>query len=116
MKYSSDQEIVDLLFLALYQDGHLSVEEDTMLQKALAALGWSESETTGPSVGKAFAAVREANSCEETKEKFLVERTRVIKEAGDSAIAFEWLGKVLGSDGLDTHEGHFMERVQKMLF
>lgn len=116
MKYSSHQEIVDLLFLALYQDGHLSVEEDTMLQKALKALGWEESELTGPSVGKAFAAVRKANSCEETKETFLAERTAAIKEAGESNVAFEWLGKVLASDNLDTQEAHFMDRVQKMLF
>jgi hypothetical protein len=116
MKYTSHQEIVDLLFLALYQDDHLSVEEDSMLQKALGALGWEESEKSGPSVVKAFEAVRKANACDETKETFLAERTLKIKEAGESAIAFEWLGKVLGSDGLDPAEERFFERAEKMLF
>ena len=116
MNYPSHQEIVDLLILALYQDGHLSVEEDTMLQKALKALGWTESEQSGPSVAKAFSAVRAANACEETKETFLAERTLKIKEAGESAVAFEWLGKVLASDDLDAAEARFFDRVQKMLF
>lgn len=116
METSNHQDTIDLLFLALYQDNHLSIEEDSMLEKALKALGWEESEKTGPSVGQAFAAVREANSCEETKELFLAERTARIKEAGDSALALEWLGKVLASDGLDRGEERFLERVQKMLF
>lgn len=40
MESSNHQDIVELLFLGLYQDGHLSIEEDSMLQKALVALGW----------------------------------------------------------------------------
>jgi hypothetical protein len=84
METSNHQDIVDLLFLALYQDDHLSIEEDSMLEKALNALGWEESEKSDPSVGKAFASVREANSCGETKEAFLAERTSRIKSAGES--------------------------------
>ena len=113
---SSQQDIVDLLFLALYQDNHLSIEEDSMLQRALKFLGWQEDEASGPSVGQAYAAVREANSSDAVKEIFLRERTQRIKEDGQSTLAFEWLGKVLGSDGLDREEKLFMDRVEKMLF
>lgn len=116
METSIQQDIVELLFLALYQDSHLSIDEDSMLQKALKALGWVESESTGPSVGKAFAAVREANASDETKELYLKERAARIKEAGDSALALEWLGKVLGSDGLDGREEVFLTRAKAMLF
>ena len=87
-----------------------------MLEKALTDLGWEQSERTGPSVGQAFAAVREASGCEADKEKFLVEKSRSIREAGDSAKAFEWLGKVLGSDGLDRREVLFLEKVRGFLF
>jgi len=112
----TNQDIVELLFLALYQDNHLSIEEDSMLDKALKALGWVESEQSGPSVGKAFAAVRKANASEEAREEFLVERTARIKEAGQSALALEWVGKVLGSDGLDRGEAFHLERIEKLLF
>lgn len=116
METSTQQDIVELLFLALYQDNHLSIEEDSMLDRALTALGWEQSEKTGPSVGKAFAAVREANASQLTKETYLAERTARIKEAGESMTAIEWLGKVLASDGLDTREIGFIARVEKMLF
>lgn len=116
METAAQQDLVELLFLALYQDGHLSVDEDSMLQKALTALGWEPQERTGPSVGKAFAAVREANACEATKEAYLIERVARLKAAGHSALALEWLGKVLASDGLNGGEERFLERVGKLLF
>ncbi|MDG2324347.1 MAG: hypothetical protein P8M08_12595 [Akkermansiaceae bacterium] len=46
-----------------------------MLEKALKALAWEESEQMGPSVGKAPAAVREADASDETREAFLMELT-----------------------------------------
>lgn len=116
MDQDSQQNIIELLFLSLYQDDHLSIDEDSMLQKALIALGWKEHEQDGPSVGKAFAAVREANACEADKLAFLEEKARLIKEAGHSSTAFKWLGKVLASDGLDARESRFLEKAQKLLF
>ncbi|MGB6223702.1 hypothetical protein [Haloferula sp.] len=111
----SQQDLVELLFLALYQDGHLSVEEDSMLQKALTALGWEPEERSGPSVGKAFSAVRAANASDELKEMFLWERAKRLKDAGYSIVTLEWLGKVLASDGLDGDEKRFLERAEKLL-
>ena len=116
METSDQQNLVELLFLALYQDGHLSIDEDSMLQKALNALGWQLEETTGPSVGQAFAAVREANSSDEKKDLFLRERAASLRAEGHSSMAFEWLGKVLASDGLDRREEHFLEQARKLLF
>ena len=116
METSDQQNLVELLFLALYQDGHLSIDEDSMLQKALTALVWQPEEITGPSVGQAFAAVREANSSDEKKELFLRERAASLRAAGQSSPAFEWLGKVLASDGLDPREERFLEQARKLLF
>jgi len=116
MDTSSQQDLVDLLFLAIYQDNHLSVEEDSMLQKALDALGWEPKEETGPSVGRAFAAVREAQSTDEKKEVFFSERAARLKAAGHSEVALEWLGKVLASDGFDGDEGQFLLRAKRLLF
>jgi hypothetical protein len=116
METSDQQDLVELLFLALYQDAHLSIDEDSMLQKALNALGWEPHERTGPSVGKAFAAVREANASDETREAFLIERASRLKASGHSSLALEWLGKVLASDGLDREEDRFLERARALLF
>ncbi|MEP4078480.1 hypothetical protein [Haloferula sp.] len=116
MDTASQQDLVELLFLAIYQDGHLSVEEDSMLDRALSSLGWEMGERRGPSVGRAFSAVREANSSEEGKELFLVERAGRLKEAGHSAVALEWMGKVLASDGFAGNETKFLEHAERLLF
>jgi len=115
MHSGAQQALVELLFLALYQDGHLSVEEDSALERALKRLGWEPEERSGPSVGRAFAAVREANASEESREAFLVERTAQVREGGESALALELLGRVLGSDGLAMPEQRFLERAEKLL-
>lgn len=70
MDPQSQQNIIELLFLSLYQDDHLSIDEDSMLQKALTALGWKEGSDDGPSVSKAFAAVRKANNSRQTRRRF----------------------------------------------
>lgn len=116
MSAENHQPIVDLLLLAVYQDDHLSIEEDSMLKKALHALGWQENEHSGPKVGEAFAAVRKANASELAREEFLKDRTSRIKEAGTSSLALDWLGRILGSDGLDRSESQFLARVEKMMF
>lgn len=116
METSDQQDLVELLFLALYQDAHLSIEEDSMLERALTALGWEPHEKTGPSVGRAFSAVRAANSSDAGKELFLTERAARLKAAGHSSLALEWIGKVLASDGLDGGEAQFLERARKLLF
>ena len=116
MDSSSKQDLAELLFLALYQDNHLSLEEDSMLQTALDALGWEPSEKTGPSVNKAFAAVREAHSSDEKKEAFFTERAARLKAGGHGSIALEWLGKVLASDGFEGGEAQFLLRAKRLLF
>ena len=87
-----------------------------MLQRALIALGWEEHEKTGPSVGKAFSAVRTANASEELRADFLQERAVRLKEQGHASFAFDWLGKVLASDGMDGDETEFLERARGLLF
>jgi hypothetical protein len=116
MEKSDQQDLVELLFLALYEDGHLSVDENVMLQKALTALGWEPHERTGPSVGKAFASVREAISCEVTKDAYLIERAARLKAAGHSSSALQWIGSVLASDGLHSKEERFLEKARQLLF
>ena len=116
MDDTAKQDLVELLFLSLYEDGHLSIEENSMLEKALKSLGWREGMEGAPSVSEAFAAVREANSCESNRDGFLAERGGRLKEGGHATLAFEWIGKVLGSDGLDQREARFLEKARKLLF
>jgi hypothetical protein len=46
----------------------------------------------------------------------MCERAAVIKAAGESSLAFEWLGRILGSDGFSSAESGFLQRAKCLLF
>jgi hypothetical protein len=108
--------IVELLLLAPYLDKHLSLAEDAALERALKKIGWSASRPGDVSLTAAFDAARHAGSSELKTRQFMEERAAVIKAAGMSSVAFEWLGKILGSDGMAGSENSFLNRAKALLF
>jgi hypothetical protein len=116
MNTEATNAIVELLFLAVYLDDRLSVPEDEVLEKALTTLGWQAGSSAGVDVAAAYRLASEAAACELKAEQFLRERTALLKAAGHSSIAFEWLGRVLAADGLEATEQRFLNRIQGLLF
>ena len=116
MTEESRQSFVELILLAPYLDNHLSMTEDEVLEKALQAVGWSTAQPGEICLSTAFATVREAIDCDLKTEEFIQARTSVLKEAGQSSLAFEWLGRILGSDGMTGGESHFLKRLKSLLF
>jgi hypothetical protein len=116
MTEEARQSFVELILLAPYLDSHLSLTEDEVLEKALQAVGWSASHPVGIDLGTAFVTVREAASCELKTDEFIKSRASVLKAAGQASIAFEWLGRILGSDGMTGEENRFLKRARSLLF
>lgn len=116
MTQDSRKAIIELLFLALYQDDRLSLAEDDVLTSALDSLGWDSPQPREICVLNAFGVAREASSCAIRTEAFFVERTDLIKRSGDSATALTLLSKVLAADGLTSEEQRFLSRIEKRLF
>jgi hypothetical protein len=110
------QALVELLFLTVNLDDRLSVPENDLLEKALVSLGWSLGGGGPVDVGRAHQAASGVAHCEAKTEAFLCERTTLLREAGHGAIAFEWIGRILGVDGLEAGEKYFLKRLQGMLF
>jgi hypothetical protein len=116
MKQASRESIIELLFLSLYLDDHLSLAEDEVLTSALDAIGWESSQPREMCIFNSFSKAREAASCGIKTEEFLASRADVIKGAGDAATAITWLSKVLGADGISPSEARFLEKLEKRLF
>lgn len=116
MTNETRKAMVELLLLAPYIDKHLSDVEDKALEQALIAVGWSPAQPDDVCLTSAFAVVREVGSCELKTYEFMRERTAVLRAAGKSALAFEWLGRILGSDGMSESESHFLMQVKSQLF
>ena len=112
----SRKAIIELLFLALYQDDRLSLAEDEVLSAALESLGWDSPQPREICVLNAFGLARKASSCAIEAEQFLVERIAVIQQSGESATALTLLSKVLAADGLTWEEERFLSKIEKQLF
>ncbi|MFM7182241.1 MAG: hypothetical protein ACKO2G_12355 [Verrucomicrobiales bacterium] len=116
MLQTSREAIIELLFLSLYLDDHLSMAEDAAIETALLSLGWASEKPKEICILNAFASARNAAASNEATRKFLDERVSVIQNDGQESVALEWLGKVLAADGLTQPEERFLHQLHDRLF
>ena len=116
MTQESREAIIDLLFLSLYLDEHLSLTEDEVLGHALDQLGWDSPKPRETFIFTAFAAAREASSCGSKTNEFLDSRAARIRTAGQQAEAMTWLHRVLAADGISASEQHFLTSLETRLY
>jgi hypothetical protein len=112
MTQDSRKAIIELLFLSLYTDNHLSLAEDGVLNDALESLGWDSPSPRENFIFSAFASARDAIADPAKAEKHFTSRAEIIKGDGSEGAAFTWLSRVLGSDGLTATEKRFLSRLQ----
>lgn len=116
MTQSSREALIDLLFLSLYLDDHLSLAEDDVLTSALDALGWDSAEPREKHIWRAFSKARDAAGCAIKTGAFLNERADLIKADGQEGAALTWLTRVLGADGLSGTEQHFLKQLETRFY
>jgi len=116
MNQDSRNAIIELLFLSLYMDNHLSLAEDEVLTEALDALGWESESPRERFIFRAFASSREAFTSLEKTEVFFAERADTIKRHGDEGKALTWLSRVLAADGLTPTEKYFLGRLEQYFY
>jgi hypothetical protein len=116
MNQNSREALIELLFLSLYMDDHLSLAEDNVLTEALDSLGWESESARENFIFRAFAASREAFTSLEKAQIFFAERADTIKRHGDEGAALTWLTRVLAADGLTSTEKYFLGRLEKYFY
>lgn len=112
MTQDSRKAIIELLFLSLYTDDHLSLAEDGVLSQALESLGWDSPSPRENFIFSAFASARDAIADEAKTEAHFTSRAEIIKDDGSEGEALTWLARVLGSDGLTAEEKRFLARLE----
>lgn len=116
MTQDSRKAIIELLFLSLYTDNHLSLAEDGVLTEALDSLGWDSPSPRENFIFAAFASARNAIADEAKTETHFTSRAEIIKDDGSEGEALTWLSRVLGSDGLTATEKRFLARLEAFWF
>lgn len=116
MNQKSREAIIELLFLSLYLDQHLSLAEDAVFGQALDSLGWEGDVPREKFIFTAFSTARGASQDEAKGVEFFLSRAAVIKNDGGEAEALTWLTKVLGADGLTPLEKNFLSHLESRLY
>ena len=116
MNQNSREAIIELLFLSLYLDNHLSIAEDSALETALQSLGWESEKPKDIFLLTAFEHARKAICSDEATSAYIDRHVATIRKDGQHSAAFEWLGKVLASDGLAPPEEQFLNLLHYRLF
>lgn len=116
MTQDSREAIIELLFLSLYMDNHLSLAEDSVLNDALDSLGWESAKPRERFILSAFASARIAAGDPVKSEDFFIKRADLIRDAGGEGEALTWLTRVLAADGLTATEKYVLDRLQKRFY
>ena len=116
MTQNSREALIELLFLSLYLDDHLSLAEDEVLTSALDSLGWDSPNSREKHVFKAFSIARDVAADAIKTEQFLIAKADIIKADGEEAAGLTWLSRVLGADGLTYSEKRFLGQLEERLF
>ena len=116
MTQDSRKAIINLLFLSLYADDHLSLAEDTVLDEALESLGWESEKPRERFIFSAFASARQAHGDAEKAEAHFTSCAAIIKADGSEGEALTWLSRILAADGLTATEKRFLTRLEAYWF
>lgn len=106
------EAIIDLLLLAIYVDGHLSLAESSEFDSAADSLGWDSS--TGPSIyiSTATDRARNARSSEDSVSEFIAFAAQRLTSAGSKERALVLLNRLFTSDGKTETEKAFFKQVE----
>lgn len=116
MTQESRQALIELLFLALYLDNHLSLAEDEMLNEALESLGWDSPLPREEFILSAFESARAVADSPDRAQDFVITRAEVIKRDDEHAAGLTWLSKVLGADGVSPTEQYFLNKLEARFY
>lgn len=109
------EAIIDLLLLAVYIDGHLSLAESSEFDSAADSLGWDSS--TGPSIyiSNATNRARNARTSEDSVSEFIAFVAQRLTSTGSKERALVLLNRLLTADGKTEKEKVFFKQVESAL-
>lgn len=102
--------MVDLLYLSIYVDNHLSLVEEKKVEDELRNAKWDGPDSSILYIGDAITRARNAKADAAYKGEYLASIADRLDEKKITAI--EALDKVLSSDGTNSREAAFLKEVR----
>ncbi len=104
------EALVDLLYLSIYIDNHISLIEESKVEEELKNADWDGPQSSILYVQAAINRARDAKSDAKVKGEYLTSIADRLDEKKKAAL--EALDNVLKSDGTDTKEAAFLQEVR----
>ena len=108
------EALADILVLAIYADGHVSLLEDENLNEKIESLDWDENQSPSQYLGLATAKARKADSLEESK-LLLHACAKTLESEELKQYAFDKTMELLQCDGFNEDEGSFVHQIRLVL-
>lgn len=109
-KQEQKEALVDLLYLSMYVDNHISLIEEKKVEDELKKADWDGPNSSILYQQDAINRARDAKSNPAFKTEYL--GSIALRLAEKKVTAIEALDKVLSSDGTDTKEASFLKEVR----
>ncbi|MEM6886481.1 MAG: hypothetical protein AAF571_15775 [Verrucomicrobiota bacterium] len=101
------EAIADILVVAMYADGHISLLEDENLNEKIDALGWDENQSPSFYLNLSIAKSRAADTLDKAK-SILEDRSAILETQEIKDYTYRKTIDLLQSDGLTDEEKEFI--------
>jgi uncharacterized tellurite resistance protein B-like protein len=109
------QALLDLLVLAMYVDGHLTLAEDARLKRLLTAMGCETDYDRNRLADAAVTRVRQHSLTAQAAREHALELSRHFIITEHRRQVCDWLDDLLASDGrVDPQEGQFISVIKEL--
>lgn len=109
---SEREALVDLLYLGIYADNHLSQTEENALAQELDLIQWDSPQAASLYVNDAIVRARDARSNSDFAADYLADIANRLANPAVRAKALGTLDKIIRSDGTNEKETAFLDRVR----
>ncbi len=114
MTQSQREALLDLLHIAMLTDSHISLKEESELERSINAIGWDSQRPREIHLLNSMAKARQATESAERTNEYIATRTAKFINADDQNKALSMLTSLLSSDGEGAEEIKFIAQIREL--
>lgn len=112
MTQKQREALFDLITLATYADGHISIREEELAESAFIAEGWESEYPKNLYLEKSIAKARAASESEDAAQAYLAALAGEFADHASQVEAFGVVQGVISRDGLTAADSIFLSKLR----
>lgn len=112
MTQKQREALFDLITLATYADGHISIREEELAESAFVAEGWESEYPKNLFLEKSIARARTAMESADSADAYLAQLAAAFTDHGSQTEAFGVVQGIISRDGLSAADNLFLSKLR----